>query len=442
MPGPDPLLVSVEMGYGHLRAARPLGEALAVPVLQADRPPLAGAEERRLWDRIRRAYEWTSRLSQIPGVGAPLRWLLDEVTSIPHLHPYRDLSEPTRGSMALERLFRRGLGDGLVAALRSSRAPLLTTFYSPALAADRAGVERVFCVVTDADINRIWAPLVPAGSRVRYLVPTRRAARRLRSYGVPQEHLHYTGFPLPHALVGGPGMEALRRNLAARLVRLDPQREFRREFADVLSHFLGTLPEAEEEGRPPLLVFAVGGAGAQADLPARFLPRMRPAIESGRLAVTLVAGIRRDVAARFEEALAHVRLEPSVGRGIDILLEDSLDAYFASFDALLERADVLWTKPSELTFYAALGLPLVCAPPVGVHERYNRRWAHEAGAGLEQRDARFASEWLLDWLADGTLAGAAWAGYMRLPKLGLYRILEAMGLARAESATRSESAGS
>jgi len=88
---------------------------------------------------------------------------------------------------------------------------------------------------------------------------------------------------------------------------------------------------------------------------------------------------------------------------------------------------VLWTKPSEMTFYGALGLPLVLAPPVGVHERYNRRWAREGGAGLKQREARFASEWIGDWLADGLLASAAWAGYMRLPKFGLYRILEAVG---------------
>jgi hypothetical protein len=30
-------------------------------------------------------------------------------------------------------------------------------------------------------------------------------------------------------------------------------------------------------------------------------------------------------------------------------------------------------------------------------------------------------------LADGQLAAAAWAGYVRLPKNGLYRILEEVG---------------
>jgi hypothetical protein len=51
----------------------------------------------------------------------------------------------------------------------------------------------------------------------------------------------------------------------------------------------------------------------------------------------------------------------------------------------------------------------------------------ENGAGLEQRDPRFTGEWLAEWLADGTLAAAAWSGFRRLPKLGLYRILQSMG---------------
>jgi hypothetical protein len=115
-----------------------------------------------------------------------------------------------------------------------------------------------------------------------------------------------------------------------------------------------------------------------------------------------------------------------------------LDGYFRACNALLAEADVLWTKPSEMTFFAALGLPLVLSPPVGTQELYNRRWAVESGAGIEQRDPRFAGEWLSEWLADGTLAGAAWNGFTRLPKRGLYRILKAFeGTARAPGEARS-----
>jgi hypothetical protein len=425
-PAPKPLVVAVDMGYGHLRAAAPLAEALGTTVVQVDRAPVVAPGEERLWRRVRTAYELVSRLSQIPVVGAPLRAFLDRLTDIPRLHPYRDLSAPTRGVLTLERLMRRSLGQGLVETLRRTGAPLLTTFYSPAIVADRAGHERIFCVVTDTDLNRIWAPADPRRTRIQYLVPTRRAARRLLSYGVPAERITFTGFPLPDGLVGGPSLATLKRNLAARLVRLDPSGEFRREIPEELAHFLGALP-AEEEGRPPLLTYAVGGAGAQAGIVAEALPGFRRLLGDGLLRLALVAGVRPEVEARFRETLSRARMDDLVASGaIEILSERTFGAYYARFNALLARTDVLWTKPSELTFYAALGLPLVLAPPVGVHERYNRRWARESGAGLKQREAAFAAEWIADWLSDGMLAAAAWAGYMRLPKFGLYRILEAI----------------
>lgn len=422
---PKPLVAAVDMGYGHLRAAAPIAGALGTSVLHVDRAPVAGPEEEQLWRRARGGYEWVSRLSQVPWVGLPIRQLLDSATDIPRLHPRRDLSTPTQGALALERLIRRGLGEGVVAGARVSGAPLVTTFYAPAIAADRAGLERVFCVATDSDLNRIWAPLEPERTRIQYLVPTQRAGRRLRAYGVPEARITFTGFPLPDELVGGPGLSVLRRNLAARLVRLDPGGEFRRNMPEELAHFLGGLPP-EAEGQPPLLTFAVGGAGAQVELAGAFLPGFRRALEAGSLRIALVAGVRPEVEARFREAVRAAGLEPLLGGPVQLLTASGFQDYYARFNALLARTDVLWTKPSELTFYAALGLPLVLAPPVGVHEWYNRRWARDAGAGLKQRDARSAAEWLTDWLSDGVLAAAAWAGYTRLPKFGLQRILDAL----------------
>jgi hypothetical protein len=426
MPQKKPLVVAVEMGYGHMRAAVSLAEALHEPLLLVDRAPLADAEEQKLWQRIRNAYELTSRLSSLPLVGAPLKWVLDEITSIPHLHPHRDLSAPTHGTITLDRLIRRKLGRGLVTELRRTGRPLLTTFYSPAVLADRAGVEEVYCVVTDTDVNRIWAPIDARRTRIRYLVPTHRAAKRLRAYGVPHDRITFTGFPLPHDLVGGPELPALTRNLAGRIVRLDPDGEFRREYPEELAHFLGPLPP-DQERLPPLVTFAVGGAGAQAELARQFLASMRRDLEEGRLRLALVAGVKEKVKHRFEEALHEARLEGALGNGVEILYARELGDYFAAMNALLGRTDVLWTKPSEMCFYAALGIPLVCGSPVGVHERFNRRWVREAGAGVKQRDPRFAAEWLGDMFSEGTLAAAAWAGFMRLPKFGLYRILEAVG---------------
>jgi hypothetical protein len=77
-----------------------------------------------------------------------------------------------------------------------------------------------------------------------------------------------------------------------------------------------------------------------------------------------------------------------------------------------------------MTFFSALGLPLVLSragrrpralqSPLGDRER----------PGLKQRDPTHASYWMREWLNDGTLAGAAWTGFVRMPKFELYQILE------------------
>jgi hypothetical protein len=418
-----PVVASIEMGYGHLRAAHALASALGTEVLQVDRPPLVAAEELRLWRASRRFYEITSRASQIPIAGAPLRSLLESLTSIPHLHPQRDLSAPTLQVRSLHRLIERGLGRGLADHLRSAGAPLLTTFFAPALCADQCGCERVYCVVTDVDISRAWVGLHPERSRVIYLTPSRRAIHRLRAYGVARERIEFTGFPLPHELIGGPDLPILRRNLAARLARLDRKRVFRDQARGEIHHFLGDL-EQDQEDRPPLLTFSVGGAGAQADLARPLLKGVRSLIEEERLRLCLAAGVRQEIAAKFHQWVREAGLEDRLGRGVDVFLAASLNEYFPRFNALLAETDVLWTKPSEMTFFAALGLPLILSPPVGVHERYNRRWAIENGPGLKQRDPLYAEFWLREWLNEGTLAAAAWYGFLRLPKFGLYQILD------------------
>jgi hypothetical protein len=172
-----------------------------------------------------------------------------------------------------------------------------------------------------------------------------------------------------------------------------------------------------------------GGAGAPAHLAREALPSLRPLVANGRLRLALVAGLRPDVAAGFEALVRRHGLEKHPG--VRVVVETDLDAYFRSFNALCADADIVWTNPSELTFFAALGLPLILSPAIGVQETYNRRWAIENGAGLAQRQPRTAGHWLAEWLEDGTLAATAWSGFGRLPKQGLLQILLALGLSPA-----------
>jgi hypothetical protein len=409
------------MGYGHLRPAAALADAFGVEMARADCEPLAHADEARQWRRIRGIYEATTRWTGAPVFGRALQGVVDWLTDIPHLHPYRDLSRPVFAVRRMHELFAAGLGRGLVEELRRSGRPLLTTHFAPALAADLAGHGPIWCVVTDADIHRVWAPLQPQRTGITYLAPGTRAMRRLCAYGIPETRIHVTGYPLPGELLGGDDLSVLKRDLAGRLVRLDPRRALRDSHGDELRHFLGDLP-ADQEGVPPRITFAVGGAGAQVEIVERFLPGLAPDLRAGRWRLTLVAGVRTEVTAAFAAALARAGLEPVAGGDIEILSEPDHAAYFRSFNQVLARTDVLWSKPSEITFFGALGIALVLAPPVGVHESYNRRFARENGAALKQRDARHAHQWLREWLDDGLLAGAAWSGFMRLPKFGLHRI--------------------
>jgi predicted transcriptional regulator len=107
--------------------------------------------------------------------------------------------------------------------------------------------------------------------------------------------------------------------------------------------------------------------------------------------------------------------------------------YFRRFNLALRTTDVLWTKPSELSFYTALGLPIVMAPPLGSQERANREWLERLGAGVPQSDPRYADEWLFDLVESGWLAEAAMQGFVEGEQLGSAAIRATVGSARGRA---------
>jgi hypothetical protein len=334
-----PLVAAVAMGYGHLRPAAALARELAVPLVRCDEAPVADGEELRLWRRIRGTYEATTRWTSLPLVGNAVRAVVDWATHIEHLHPHRDQSRPGFAARRLAALVQAGLGRGVTGLLQAADRPLLTTHFAPAIAAAAAGCPEVWCVVTDSDVHRVWAPVDALHTTIHYLTPSMRAMRRLRAYGVPGPNVHFTGFPLPRQGSGDSAMEGLRQNFAARLVRLDPSHTLRAALRDELRHFLGDLPD-DQEGAPPLLTFAVGGAGAQAGLVDQFLPGMARLIHAGRWRLALVAGVRREVADRFHAALARHGLDAAPPGAVTVLCAADHDSYFAGFDELLATTDV------------------------------------------------------------------------------------------------------
>ena len=172
---------------------------------------------------------------------------------------------------------------------------------------------------------------------------------------------------------------------------------------------------------PMHLVFAVGGAGTHASRGCRLLEELRPWLNDGRLRVSLVAGVRRAVAARFEERVRTLGLDgrPDV---VSVVYESDFDDYYHRFNQALESADLLWTKPSELVFYGALGLPVVLDEPVGDHECANRRWCRAQGVGIIGPPDGAVTSWLEGAPDRSELSAAAEMGAQRLEALGAHRI--------------------
>jgi hypothetical protein len=151
--------------------------------------------------------------------------------------------------------------------------------------------------------------------------------------------------------------------------------------------------------------------------------------------LNLVAGVREHVRDYFAQIIRELRLENEVGKSITILFTATKDEYFAAFNALMRETDVLWTKPSELCFYAGLGIPIVMSPPLGAHEERNQRALMMAGAGYPQEDPRAAVEWLSDWTQNGALAIGAFNGFLHVPSRGtenIKRVLFASDRSRVE----------
>src|SRR5262249_13802406 len=149
------------------------------------------------------------------------------------------------------------------------------------------------------------------------------------------------------------------------------------------------------------VTFAVGGAGAQVEIGLMLAKALKPGIVDGRFRLILIAGVNRIVERGFREYVARIGLESALGSGVLIVRENDRPAYFDRFNALMRETDILWTKPSELSFYSALGIPIVMAPSIGSQEKKNSRWLTDKGCALPQYTPALALEWLTDMLKDG-----------------------------------------
>lgn len=415
-------IVSANMGLGHQRATYPLRDMAYNGVLLFGEDESL-KKEKRQWTIFRNSYETLSRTRQIPLIGPYLFSLLEKLQNISPYYPRRDQSGPSLQVRSLYTLIRRGMGRGISEILSTRRLPVVTSFYAAAIAAEELTDLPVYCIICDADINRVWVAERPQESRIIYFAPCGSAMRRLKEYGVPDERIYLTGFPLPMENIGT-NMEILKRDLARRLIRLDPTKRFRIIHGEEVRSYLGDSWDPDMGSGPITITYAVGGAGAQAEIAGGAVKSLSNMIKEGKVRLNLVAAHRKEVNDYFEKLITKHGL--TMSEGIRILYNQDKNEYFRQFNELLHDTDILWTKPSEMSFYCGLGLPIIIAPPIGPHEVYNQRWLRDLGAGLHQSDPQYCSEWIMDYLVDGKLSLAAWDGFLYARKLGVEKIAEVL----------------
>ncbi len=418
-------VVTVDMGYGHERASNAIKDLAYGDVIVANNYPGIPEEDKKLWRATRSAYEAISRFKAVPILGEFIWNTFDRFQQIPSFYPRRDLSRPS--IQVLEQYYlieKRGLGRDLIETLRSKRKiPMICTFPLPAFAADVFDYpEDIYLITTDADISRAWVAKDPKRSRIKYFASNGRVVERLKLYGVAPENIYLTGFPLSKELIGGANVETIRKDLGERICHLDPNGIFYRKYEETLKATLGVANCARVPTHPLTLTFAVGGAGAQRELGITIAKSLREKIRRGQILLNLVAGTKKEVAHYFRKALVELGLGADLGGHVRVLYYHDRPTYFQKFDQLLRHTDVLWTKPSELSFYAGVGLPIVISPPIGSQEIFNEMWLRNVGGGVPQGDPKYTSEWLFDWVESGGLARMAWNGYIEAPTHGTYRI--------------------
>ncbi|MBU2264967.1 hypothetical protein KJ784_02145, partial [Patescibacteria group bacterium] len=131
---------------------------------------------------------------------------------------------------------------------------------------------------------------------------------------------------------------------------------------------------------------------------------------------------RQEVKKCFEENINKLRLEDYLGKNVEILYTDDIADYFKEFSQKLRKTDILWSKPSEISFYTALGLPYIIAPTIGWQEKGNRDWLLRLNSGMDQLNPSYAHEWLFDLLDSGNLAKCAMHGFLEAEKMGTLNI--------------------
>jgi len=418
-------VVAVDMGYGHQRAALPLLDiAQGGEIITANEYAGIPQSDKTIWQESRRFYEIVSRFKGFPVLGDFVFSVFDKFQEIQSFYPAHErIDSPSFSLRQMYNLFvKRDWGKHFIEKLNKNSLPFVTTFFTPAFMADFWKYKGpIYLVVTDTDISRTWAPLYPKESTITYCAPTQRAAERLGRYGVKQKNIVVTGFPLPREFTKNKAAKA-KKDLIRRLAVLDPNRRYVEQYKKTVQRYVGRVPERKKGKYQVHVTFAIGGAGAQGEVAENIMQSAKPLLADGTIQLHFIAGIHAGLGTKLRQAAKELGLSFALDKSLHIHVAPTKQKYFLQFNKILTETDILWTKPSEMVFYAGLGIPLLLSAPIGSQEKFNRKWLLDIGAGIDQLDPQYTDQWLPDLLEDGTFAEAAMQGFVEIPKNGAENI--------------------
>ncbi len=411
-------VIAADMGYGHQRTAYPLKDvAFGNKVINANNYDGIPKKDEQFWNTTKSFYEFVSRLRRIPFVGLFIFLFFDSFQKIMGYYPKRDLSGANFSGKAAYSFIKKGWGRDLIESLAKNPLPLVTTFFTPAFMAEECNYPNaIYCVICDADIARAWVPLDPKHSRITYFASCSWSKDRLLQYGVLPEHIALTGYPLPKENIGGEDLSIVKKDMGHRLLNLDPSGKYRSLYSPLINSYLGQLPS--HPNHPLTLLFSIGGAGAQKEIALQIVNSLRSKIKNKELKFIISVGTRQELIVYFNNHIKDLLADGWV----TILSGKTMNEYFDAFNKALRTTDLLLTKPSELSFYAALGIPIIIQTSIGSQEDFNRRWLTHIGAGILQENPDYMAEWLFDMLETGDFAEAGMQGFVEIEKLGTYNI--------------------
>ncbi|HUI30916.1 MAG TPA: hypothetical protein VLX91_11925 [Candidatus Acidoferrales bacterium] len=391
------LVTTAYMGFGHLRAAHNIASYSRSPILRVDQKPYLNGVDEFVWrssqavhtygsrDKESKSsvfYDWFESLMVIPENGTP----------------------PSLGPSRFIRMMQRfGAGDELFRVLNRNKMRLLHTFYMPAMLSVYHGYPgENFLLLCDTDFHRVWVPVEPKKYDLKYFVPIPSSADRLVSYGVEREKIFVTGFPLPTTNTGGRDLRVVERDFDVRQARLKND---------------STLPMT--------IMFPFSGAGAYSNVLADLVKAIHEDLKEGTLRLIVSCGDNSRALRNAENIFINYGIEEL--EYAEIMYHEDVFAAFDEFNAALKSTDVMITKPSEMVFYAALGIPLVFLPPIGAHEEKNRDYLFENDCAVNMVPTSDFPRWLEKSRRKGLLLEIAENGFTKLPKNGSIAIDELVG---------------